>query len=67
VRVHSQCLTAMVLRPLVVTVALNSINPCVGSRRKVVECCFYLNQEGEGLAWPQQDSRLRPADEDSTP
>jgi len=40
VRVHSQCLTGDVCVPLVVTVALNSIKPCVGSRRKVVECCF---------------------------
>jgi len=42
-------LPAMFCVRLVATVALNSTKPCVGSRRKVAEYCFNLNQEGRGI------------------
>ena len=35
--------------PLVVTVALNSIKPCVGSRTEGRGVLLYLNQEGRGI------------------
>jgi 3,4-dihydroxy-2-butanone 4-phosphate synthase len=60
-------LPAMCCVPLVVTVALNSIKPCVGSRRKVVECCFTSIRKGEELVWPTRFALTPCRTKDSTP